>query len=393
MRDEGRKENEILFELKLSTIDFYLKLNYNELIIMVKISLKTLKNQAQNEIKKTTELKELNEIFKKYLGKQGKLTQILRSLEKLPKAKRVKIGREANELKNFLREKMEQKKSSFVKTTEDKEEWLDITAPGKKLALGHLHPLTQVKRKVEEIFQTMGFSVVEGPDMETEWYNFDALNIPKDHPARDLWDTFYLKTELPKEAKVKMKTKFSSPNGLLLRAHTSPVQVRYMESHQPPLRIIVPGNVYRHEATDASHEFQLYQVEGLMVDEKVSVANFKAIIGEFFWRFFGKDIKFRLRPDYFPFTEPSFDVSITCLVCGGKGCPVCKESGWVEMAGAGMVHPNVFKAAKLIPHQRSSLGWQGWAFGFGLDRLAMMKYKINDVRLFRSGDLRFLQQF
>jgi len=359
----------------------------------VGVNLKTLKNQAQNEIKKATELKELNEIFKKYLGKRGELTQILRSLEKLPKAKRVKIGREANELKNFLREKMEQKKSSFVKTTEDKEEWLDITAPGKKLALGHLHPLTLVKRKVEEIFQAMGFTVIEGPDIETEWYNFDALNIPKDHPARDLWNTFYLKTELPKEAKVKMKTKFSSPNGLLLRTHTSPVQVRYMESHQPPLRIIVPGNVFRHEATDQSHEFQLYQVEGLMVDEKVSVASFKAIIGEFFRRFFGNDIKFRLRPDYFPFTEPSFDVSITCLVCGGKGCPVCKETGWVEMAGAGMVHPNVFKAAKLIPHQRSGLGWQGWAFGFGLDRLAMMKYKINDVRLFRSGDLRFLQQF
>jgi len=342
---------------------------------MVKINLKTLKNRVQKEVEKALDLKELDEIFKKYLGKRGEITRILRSLEKLPKAKRVKIGREANELKNFLREKMEQKKSSFVKTTEDKEEWLDITAPGQKLALGHLHPLTQVQRKVEEIFQTMGFSVVEGPDMETEWYNFDALNIPKDHPARDLWDTFYLK------------------NGLLLRTHTSPVQVRYMEKNNPPLRIIVPGNVFRHEATDSSHEFQLYQVEGLMVDKKVSVANFKAIIGEFFWRFFGKDIKFRLRPDYFPFTEPSFDVSITCLVCGGKGCPVCKESGWVEMAGAGMVHPNVFKAAKLIPHQRSSLGWQGWAFGFGLDRLAMMKYKINDIRLFRSGDLRFLNQF
>ena len=338
---------------------------------MVKISLKTLKNQAQNEIKKATELKELNEIFKKYLGKRdGELTQILRSLEKLPKAKRVKIGREANELKNFLREKMEQTKSSFVKTTEDKEEWLDITAPGKKLALGHLHPLTLVKRKVEEIFQTMGFSVVEGPDMETEWYNFDALNIPKDHPARDLWNTFYLK------------------NGLLLRTHTSPVQVRYMESHQPPLRIIVPGNVYRHEATDASHEFQLYQVEGLMVDEKVSVANFKAIIGEFFWRFFEKDVQFRLRPDFFPFVEPGFDISITCLICGGKGCPVCKKTGWLEMAGAGMVHPNVFKNSKFIPKD-----WQGWAFGFGLERLAMLKYKINDIRLFRSGDLRFLQQF
>ena len=346
---------------------------------MVKINLKTLKNQARNEIKKATELKELNEIFKKYLGKrEGELTQILRSLEKLPKAKRVKIGREANELKNFLRTAFDQKAQDIkekIKTQIEEKEWLDITAPGKKLALGHLHPLTLVKRKVEEIFQTMGFLVVEGPDIETEWYNFDALNIPKDHPARDLWDTFYLK------------------NGLLLRTHTSPVQVRYMESHQPPLRIIVPGNVFRHEATDQSHEFQLYQVEGLLVDEKVSVANFKAIIGEFFRRFFGKDIKFRLRPDYFPFTEPSFDVSITCLVCGGKGCPVCKETGWVEMAGAGMVHPNVFKAAKLIPHQRSGLGWQGWAFGFGLERLAMMKYKINDIRLFRSGDLRFLNQF
>jgi len=341
---------------------------------MVKINLKTLKNRVQKEVEKALDLKELDEIFKKYLGKRGEITRILRSLEKLPKAKRVKIGREANELKNFLREKMEQKKSSFVKTTEDKEEWLDITAPGQKLALGHLHPLTQVQRKVEEIFQTMGFSVVEGPDMETEWYNFDALNIPKDHPARDLWDTFYLK------------------NGLLLRTHTSPVQVRYMEKNNPPLRIIVPGNVFRHEATDSSHEFQLYQVEGLMVDKKVSVANFKAIIGEFFRRFFRNDIKFRLRPDYFPFTEPSFDIGISCLVCGGKGCLVCKGTGWVEMAGAGMVHPNVFKNAGLIPNPPAG-GWQGWAFGFGLDRLAMMKYKINDIRLFRSGDLRFLNQF
>jgi len=338
---------------------------------MAKINLKTLKNQAKKEIEKVKDLKGLNEIFKKYLGKrEGGLTQILRSLEKLPKAKRVKIGREANELKNFLREKMEQKKSSFVKTTEDKEEWLDITAPGKKLALGHLHPLTLVKRKVEEIFQTMGFTVVEGPDIETEWYNFDALNIPKDHPARDLWDTFYLK------------------NGFLLRTHTSPVQVRYMEKNNPPLRIIIPGNVFRHEATDQSHEFQVYQVEGLMVDKEISVANLKAIVGEFFRRFFEKDVQFRLRPDFFPFVEPGFDISITCLICGGKGCPVCKKTGWVEMAGAGMVHPNVFKAAKLIPKD-----WQGWAFGFGLERLAMMKYKINDIRLFRSGDLRFLNQF
>jgi phenylalanyl-tRNA synthetase alpha chain len=239
--------------------------------------------------------------------------------------------------------------------------------------LGHLHPLTLVKRKVEEIFQTMGFSVVEGPEIETEWYNFDALNIPKDHPARDLWNTLWLKDD---------KTK------LLLRTHTSPNQVRYMEKNNPPLRIIVPGNVYRHEATDQTHEFQLCQVEGLMVGKDISVTHFKAIIQEFLRRFFEREIKIRLRPDFFPFTEPSFDVSMTCLVCQGKGCEVCKNSGWLEMAGAGMVHPNVYKNSGLIPKN-----WQGWAFGFGLDRLAMMKYKINDIRLFRSGDLRFLQQF
>lgn len=339
-----------------------------------KNSLKSLENQAKNEIKKAKDSRELGMIFNKYLGKKGELTQILRSLRKLPKKKRVKIGKQANELKKLIQEEIKEKKPSLAKATEgkeDKEDWLDITAPGKKLAFGHLHPLTQVKREVEEIFQSMGFSIAEGPDIETEWYSFDALNIPKDHPARDAWDTFWLKNQK-----------------LLLRPHTSPVQIRYMEKHNPPLRIIAPGTVFRHEATDASHEFQLYQIEGLMVDKEISVANFKAMIGEFFKRFFKKEVKIRLRPDFFPFTEPSFDVSISCLVCQGKGCPACKNSSWVELAGAGMVHPNVFKNAGLVPKN-----WQGWAFGFGLERLAMMKYKINDIRLFRSGDLRFLQQF
>jgi len=340
---------------------------------MAEINLKTLRNQAKKEIEKAKDLKELNEIFKKYLGKRGQLTQILRSLEKLPKAKRVKIGKEANQLKDFLKIQFDQKareiKERIAKSAAEKE-WIDITAPGKKPVIGSLHPLTLVKRKAEDIFQAMGFTVVEGPEMENEWYNFDALNIPKDHPARDLWDTFFLK------------------NGFLLRTHTSPVQVRYMEKNNPPLRIIVPGNVYRHEATDVSHEFQVFQIEGLMVDKEISVANLKAIVGEFFRRFFEKDVQFRLRPDFFPFVEPGFDISITCLICGGKGCPVCKKTGWLEMAGAGMVHPNVFKNSKLIPKD-----WQGWAFGFGLERLAMLKYKINDIRLFRSGDLRFLQQF
>ena len=209
----------------------------------------------------------------------------------------------------------------------------------------------------------MGFSVVEGPEMETEWYNFDALNIPKDHPARDLWDTFYL------------------ANDLLLRTHTSPVQIRHMEKNQPPLRIIAPGRIFRHEATDVSHEFNFHQVEGLMVDKTASVANFKAIIQQFLKEFFGKDMEIRLRPSYFPFVEPGFEIDMKW------------ENGWLEMMGAGMVHPNVLKNAGLTPHHYSGGGWQGFAFGMGMDRLAMIKYKIDDIRLFNSGDLRFLNQF
>ncbi|MBL7142099.1 MAG: phenylalanine--tRNA ligase subunit alpha [Candidatus Pacebacteria bacterium] len=339
---------------------------------MVQIDLKSLKKQVEKEIDSAGNAELLNEVLKKYLGKKGELTLVLRSLVKLSKDERRKIGSEANKLKDFLKEKIQVKMEEvrFTGTSLKESEWIDITIPGKKPFSGHLHPLTLTKRKVEEIFQSMGFLIVEGPDMETEWYNFDALNIPKDHPARDVWDTFYLK------------------NKRLLRAHTSPVQVRYMEKNNPPLRIIVPGNVFRHEATDSSHEFQLFQVEGLMVDRNISVANLKAIVGEFFRRFFEKDVKFRLRPDYFPFTEPSFDIAISCFVCQGKGCSVCKGTGWLEVAGAGMVHPNVFKNSKLVPKN-----WQGWAFGFGLERLAMLKYKINDIRLFRSGDLRFLNQF
>ncbi|OGZ18814.1 MAG: phenylalanine--tRNA ligase subunit alpha [Candidatus Nealsonbacteria bacterium RBG_13_42_11] len=334
----------------------------------MKTDLNSLKNQVKEELKK--EGGSLG-VYRKYLGPKGEITQILRSLKDLPEKERKEKGKLANEIKNEIEKAVE---SGKYKTRDAKyktqDAHFDITVPGKKPSLGHLHPLTLARREVEEIFESMGFSVIGGPEMEKEWYNFDALNIPKDHPARDQWDTFYLK------------------NGLLLRTHTSPVQVRYMEKNNPPLRIIVPGPVFRHEATDISHEFELMQVEGLMVDKTVSVANFKAVIDEFFRRFFKKDVKTRLRQDFFPFTEPSFDVSISCVVCGGKGCPTCKKSGWVELAGAGMVHPNVFKNSGLIPKD-----WQGWAFGFGLERLVMMKYKINDVRLFRSGDLRFLNQF
>ena len=341
---------------------------------MVKNELKSIKILAQKEIEKAKNLKELNRVFKKYLGRKGKLSLILGSLKELPLEERKKIGKKANELKNVLEGKFDKKIQEIRKQAKKgigKKEWVDVTIPGKKIALGHLHPLTLIKREVCQIFQQMGFEVVEGPEIETEWYNFDALNIPKEHPARDEWDTLWLRQ-----------------NKLLLRTHTSPVQIRYMEKHKPPLRIIALGKVFRHEATDASHEMQFYQVEGLMVGKEISAANFKAVIQEFFGKFFKKPIKVRLSPDYFPFTEPSFDISITCVVCGGKGCSVCKRTGWLEMMGAGMVHPSVFKNLGLDPKN-----WQGFAFGMGLDRLAMMQYKINDIRLFHSGDLRFLKQF
>ncbi|MBZ9572601.1 phenylalanine--tRNA ligase subunit alpha [Patescibacteria group bacterium] len=335
------------------------------------MDLKKLKIEAEKEIKKAKNLKNLNKVFKKYLGKKGEIAKVFNSLKKLSEAKRKKLGKEANLVKAEI-EKMIRKKSKELREKARKvrlkKERIDVTRPGKKVEIGHLHPLTLVQREVLEIFQSMGFSVVLGPDIETEWYNFDALNIPKDHPARDFWDTFWLK---PETQKSKVKTQ------KLLRTHTSPVQIRYMEKHNPPLRIIVPGRCFRHEATDISHDIQFYQLEGLVVDKNISAANFRAIIEEFLKRFFKIKIEIRLRPSFFPFTEPSFEIDVR----RGKG-------KWVEMMGAGMVHPNVFKFSRLNPKN-----WQGFAFGIGLDRLAMLRYKINDIRLFYSGDLRFLKQF
>jgi phenylalanyl-tRNA synthetase alpha chain len=340
---------------------------------MAKIDLEKIENKAKKEIDQVENSRELNLVFNKYFGKKGEINSILSLFNNLSKAEKAETGRKINQLKKSLRASFDFKAEQLKKTVEQEKvnkQSIDVTAPGKKVFSGHLHPLTLTRRKAQQIFKSIGFSIADGPDIETDWYNFDALNIPKDHPARDLWDTFYLK------------------NKMLLRTHTSPVQVRYLEKNNPPLRVIVPGNVFRHEATDASHEFQLYQMEGLMVDKNISVANLKHVIGQFFAEFFDQEVVFRLNPDFFPFTEPSFNIVIKCLVCQGKKCPACKKSGWMEVAGAGMVHPNVFKNAGL-----KSGDWQGWAFGFGLERLAMLKYKINDIRLFRSNDLRFLKQF
>lgn len=343
---------------------------------MKKINFKSIEKKAEKAIEKAKNLKELDKIFREYLGKKGEIKQLFKTLSKIPKEKRAEFGKKLSRLKESLISKLEKKTTNLKEELErekEKKEWIDITIPGEKIETGHLHPLTQVKRKIEDIFTSMGFEIVEGPEIEDEWHNFDALNISPDHPARDvlsLGKTFYLKGEG------------------VLRSHTSAVQIRYMEKNTPPLRIIVPGKVFRAEATDASHETDLYQLEGLMIGKDVSVANFKAIVEEFLSRFFEKEIKIRLRPSYFPFTEPSFEIDVSCPICGSKGCSTCQESGWIELAGAGMVHPNVLKNCKISPQE-----WQGFAFGFGMDRLVMLKYKIPDIRLFRSGDLRFLKQF
>ncbi len=328
------------------------------------------KKEIEKDIQGIASLAMLKSAFKKYLGKQGLINRLFRSLTDLPITQKKEQGRQINLIKIATEQALEKKEIEIKdKAREDtiKKEKIDITRPAEKKEQGHLHILTQVQEEIITIFQSMGFSTVAGPDIETEWYNFDALNVPASHPARDIQDTLWLEKEKEQDNR----------SNLLLRTQTSPVQVRYLEKNNPPFRIIVPGRVYRNEATDASHEVQFYQCEGLMIDKDISVANFKAIISSFLKRFFGTEIKTRFRPGYFPFTEPGFEVDAK------RG-----NNEWMEMMGAGMVHPNVFKAAGYV--QRD---WQGFAFGMGIDRLAMVKYKIDDIRLFYSGDLRFLKQF
>lgn len=331
-----------------------------------------LKEKFSKEIDGAKTAEKRRDIVKKYLDKE--LSLVFRSIKDLSSKKRAEMGKRANELKLFVLEKQEKE------SIKEDESSLDVTLPGKKVSTGSLHPLTETKRRCVEIFQGMGFSVAEGPEVEDEWHNFDALNFEKDHPAREMQDTLFLKQ---KDADT-----LSSKERFLMRTHTSPVQIRHMLKNKPPFRIVAPGRVFRNEATDSSHEINFYHLEGLMVDKDISVANFKAVLGTFLERFFEKGVKIRLRPSFFPFTEPSFEVDITCSSCERKGCPVCQKTGWIELLGAGMVHPNVLKSAKV-----DSKIFKGFAFGVGLDRLAMMRSKINDIRLFHSGDLRFLKQF
>ncbi|MFH1990655.1 MAG: phenylalanine--tRNA ligase subunit alpha [Patescibacteria group bacterium] len=333
-----------------------------------------LEKKVKEAVSRALDLARLDEISVKYLGRKGELNDLIKELPGIPEELKAHNGRRLNsvrnDLENLINKKSVELKDKFVEE-KLKKEGIDVTMPGRSVSLGHLHPLTKVERRIEDIFQSMGFSVVFGSEIESEYYNFDALNISKDHPAREMQDTFWIKNP---------KSEIQNPKQhLLLRTHTSPMQARYMEKNNPPLRIIVPGRVYRHEATDASHEIQFHQIEGLMVGEDISLANLKAIFEEFFKRFFNKKkVEVRFRPGYFPFVEPGIEVDIK-LETGSK---------WLEVAGAGMVHPKVFKAAGYIPGKQ-----QGFAFGVGLDRLSMIYYGISDIRLFYSSDFRFLKQF
>ena len=340
-----------------------------------------IKKNIADELKSARSVHEVDVIWRTYLGRKGSVSAEVKGLKDLPAKERKTRGKQLNQLKAQLNTMFKRRLAEIEAQDHDESaqnEWLDVTRPPAGQAQGTLHPLTRILQETGDVFGAMGFDIVEGPQIESEWYNFDALNIPPDHPARDLQDTFWLKAE-------GAKGKDANP---LLRTHTSPMQIRYMQENNPPLRIIVPGRVFRYEATDASHHYQFYQLEGLMIDKEISVANFKAVIEEFYKRIFNKEVRTRLRPSYFPFVEPGFEVDMSCITCDGKGCSVCSQSGWLEMMGAGMVHPKVFEAAGYNPKH-----WTGFAFGMGLDRLAMMKYKIDDVRLLYSGDLRFLKQF
>ena len=319
---------------------------------------------------------ELENLRTKYLGRKSELSLFLRSLKDLPPEERAKSGRLANDLRGKLETEIEEK-ARQLKSEElarkIEQEKIDVTAPGRRVEHGHLHPLTIVRQEIEDIFRSMGFDIVEGPEVETEWYNFDALNVPADHPAREMQDTFWLKQS--EEAQ-------KDPRAHLLpRTHTSAVQVRYMEKHQPPFRIIVPGRCFRNEATDATHEMQFHQIEGLMVGKDVSLANMKGVMEYFFNKFFKDKIEVRFVSSYFPFTEPSVEVCI-------KGTKGKLKGRWLEVVPGGVVNQKVFKMAGYVPGE-----YQGFAFGMGVDRMAMLKYGIDDIRLFYSSDLRFLKQF
>lgn len=344
----------------------------------MKNELTKLKNQALSEIKAVSSLPELEQLDIKYFGrKAGILNQILRGLKDLSPKEKKDLGQYSNEVKEELTAKISERRAALSAQSlaqQLEKDFLDTTLPGTRQAQGSLNPNTIVQNELEDIFSSMGFMILDGPELESDYYNFEALNIPEHHPARDMQDTFYVKSP--------------TADKLLLRTHTSPVQVRAMQKYGAPMKAIVPGRVFRYESLDATHENNFYQLEGLMIGENISVANLIAVMKTLLKGILKKDVKVRLRPGFFPFVEPGFELDIECLFCHGQGCSVCKQSGWVELWPCGMVHPHVLEAGNIDPRKYS-----GFAFGLGLTRLVMMRYGIDDIRLINSGDLRFLRQF
>ena len=338
-----------------------------------------LNEQLEKEIQTISDAAALEAFRIKYLGKKGLVPQIYASLAQATTEEKPLLGKNVNELKLKISQHLDDKKQEIQKKNQQtNKQALDVTLPGVGQSVGHQHILTQTIDEICQIFERLGFVVEEGPEIETEFNNFTALNIPIDHPSRDAFDTFYLKKEDPTN-----KGRY-----LLLRSHTSPGQIRIMKAHKPPLAVIIPGRVYRPDAVDASHSFMFHQVEGLLVDRDVKFPDLKGLLTIFCKKLFGDDIKMRLRPHFFPFTEPSAEVDISCYICNGKGCSVCGRKGWLEIMGCGLVHPKVFEAAG-YPKGK----YTGLAFGLGVERIAMLKYGINDIRIFFENDKRFLEQF
>ena len=340
---------------------------------MMEENLEALAISAKARIEAAVTAEELEAVRVEVLGRKGALANISKELAKMTPERRAAVGKLLNAAKQALEGAFDAKKTAFdgaALTARLESEWVDMTIPAPAPGAGSMHPLSRIQAEIEDLFVSLGFAVLDGPEVESDEHNFDALNIPADHPARDMQDTFWLQ------------------GGWLLRTHTSPVQVRGMRKFGPPLRMIAPGRVFRNEEVDASHEHTFYQLEGMMVDKDVSVANLLYFMNTLLSAIFKREVTVRLRPGYFPFVEPGFELDIQCLICGGSGCAVCKQSGWVELLPCGLVHPNVLRKSGIDPEE-----YGGFAFGLGLTRLVMMRYAIDDIRQLQGGDLRFLRQF
>ncbi len=336
----------------------------------MKDKIEEIRNGFNLELNAAGSLKDIEELRIKYLSRNGVVAKLFEELKTVSAEDKPLLGKELNLLRQSVQQQFDEKKTALEATEKKAASYIDLTLPGRSQEIGSKHLLTQTLDEIKSIFKSIGFSIHEGPELESDYYNFEALNFAPDHPARDMQDTFFINKDY------------------LLRTHTSPVQIRLMEQQKPPIRAIMPGKTYRNEAISARSYCHFHQVEGLYVDKDVTFAELKGTLVNFAKQFYGSSLKYRFRPSYFPFTEPSAEMDITCFICGGKGCKICKHSGWLEILGCGMVDPNVFKAVGIDPEEYS-----GYAFGMGIERTAMLKYDITDIRLFFDNDIRFLRQF